>query len=545
MTRWWWIVLAAACASKDSGNPPAASAAIGSGGSSLQAAAPEEPRPRDAAIAEGGSVDAAGAAAAPTLDDFFHALDATVDGTQVLIANLHAFERPLTFRTIDVATGAVAAEVVLVERAKLPHSMSASAADNERALAAALRGNQALVDELRRAAQLISRFPSRNQHAVLTSADTRIVLAQFWTRWLLVAGDEVSVLPESFVDPWIAPDGTILHRATDPKQVLGRWTGLWKLSPATRTSTRLAAEPELYASGYWTATPAGTVRMPAGGGDTPLCVYELVLPRGTLKKKLCLAGPVDGAPLIRLSRDGAWFAALTARQERGTPQQRLRLVEVATGKVRVDTTKLALGELDYDAALEVDDTGVAIAASSCGSSVPAGPIATSSNCFTFAGGSALTSQLRPPRARTTSTSPAAGYTSPDVPTARNRKWAPARPTNASIRCIASRGIGSPNHTMSGRSSASRPARLHGPHIGATPARYAVRSSNGARSHTLHRDRIRLPWSSITRSLPAATCSPSMFWVTSRNRSPSRRSASTSARCPAFGSTPVMFARRSE
>ncbi len=100
---------------------------------------------------------------------------------------------------------------------------------------------------------------------------------------------------------------------------------------------------------------------------------------------------------------------------------------------------------------------------------------------------------------------AAGSTTFDVPTERNTSHATAACRAASNSAI---GIGSPNHTTSGRIRA--PQRWH---VGGSAASSSV-SGIGPGHPALHRARMSEPCRLITSRDPARSCRSSTFWVTS-------------------------------
>ena len=119
---------------------------------------------------------------------------------------------------------------------------------------------------------------------------------------------------------------------------------------------------------------------------------------------------------------------------------------------------------------------------------------------------------------------AAGSTTFDVPTDRNTSHATAALRAAPNSTI---GIGSPNHTTSGRIKAPQVG-----HSGGSAACASVGTIVPGHP-ALHRARISEPCRLITSREPARSCRSSTFWVTSVQCA-TREASVTSAWCAGLG-----------
>ena len=336
MIRIAWLTVLAACSSKSSESPPTPVAV---------------PRPV--------LVQRAPADAPPTADaqagarDVFYALGASVDGSQVLIANVYGASDGgvVEYRVLSATTGAIEARRALPALSKLPGLFERDPTKWQ----TAIQNNPDLVAELTAAGELVAKFPGGDGAVVVTSLEGSVMALKRDLHWILLRDGKLSLLPPEMVEPWIAPDGkTLVHSFVPITNGIPPASGLYVRDLATEKSTKVLEAEHVTSIERWRLAPGGDyVRVPYGGDV--FCVGDVPLHGAKKRPPQCFGK--QPTPMLSISDHGQWLAI---ESEVGG-KMRLRVVDLEARKTVVDTATLDLGNAGVDDNLLVGDTGLTFA----------------------------------------------------------------------------------------------------------------------------------------------------------------------------------------
>jgi len=280
------------------------------------------------------------------------------DRKRALLAVLQPVAHAPELRVVDIDAGATVARVELHALARLPQRPFLDEdPDYDRKLEAAIRGNRALSEELAEAGALLAGFGAVHGGDFAASADGKHVAYTADERGLRLAreGDPAVQRFDSGDDPWLAPDGTtLLYKLSDPYKDTAT---LHAVPFAGGTPAKIRGVEHLYFHADPIVLPGGTLRA-RSEHHRQTCLVDIDPAKLRVTRTICLPGfsgergwPTD----LTLSPSGGWVAWLTDNDER--TRTRLRVMELATRKLTVDTTAVAFIQPFTDLQLLVTDAG--------------------------------------------------------------------------------------------------------------------------------------------------------------------------------------------